>query len=129
MSSGTSFSAKWILSSLFASHQKKLRQLLTFQACKLLSDRMTKTILPNYQIAFSGITIIQKLKLGKEDSLVFSCQLEIDHVTQKPKETCQSKCRRPKWTKILTFEMIFWQIFFLWAAATLKGDFNAVSKP
>ena len=96
----------------------------SFQACKLLSDRMTKTILPNYQIAFLGITIIQKLKLGKEDSLVFSCQLEIDLVTQKPKETCQSKCRRPKWTKILTFEMIFLADIFPLGSSNIEGRFQ-----
>ena len=56
----------------FTSHQKKLRKLLTFQACKLLNDKMTKTIISNCQIAFLGITVIHnsKLKLGKEDTLV-----------------------------------------------------------
>ena len=47
----------------FTSYQKKLSQLFTFQACKLLSDKMTKTILPNYQIAFLGITVIYHSKI------------------------------------------------------------------
>ena len=47
----------------FTSHQKKLRKLFTFQAYKLLSDKMTKTILPNCQIAFLGITVIYHSKI------------------------------------------------------------------
>ena len=42
--------------------------------------------------------IIQKLKfckIEKEDTLI-KIQLEIDHVTQQPKETCQRTCRGPK---------------------------------
>ena len=37
-----------------------------------------------------------QLALGKEDTLFI---LEIDHVTQQPKETCQRTCRGPKFTK------------------------------
>jgi hypothetical protein len=33
--------------------------------------------------------------LGKKTLLKYFCQLEIDHVTQKPKETCQSTCSGP----------------------------------
>ena len=32
---------------------------------------------------------------GKKTLLYYSCQLEIDHVTQQPKETCQRTCREP----------------------------------
>ena len=39
--------------------------------------------------------------LGKKTLLYYSCQLEIDHVTQQPKETCQRTCRGPK--ALLTF--------------------------
>ena len=46
----------------FTSHQKKLRKLITFQAYKLLSDKMTKTILPNCQIAFLSLTVIYHSK-------------------------------------------------------------------
>jgi hypothetical protein len=51
--------------------------------------------------SFFGVTvnfIIKKLKfckIEKEDTLILSCQLEIDHVTQHPKETCQRTCRGP----------------------------------
>ena len=34
--------------------------------------------------------------------MLFPCQLEIDHVTQKPKETCQSTCRGPRFKAIET---------------------------
>ena len=34
--------------------------------------------------------------LEKETLFLFSCQLEIDHVTQKPKETSESTCGGPK---------------------------------
>ena len=71
---------------------EKLRKVITFQAYKLLSDKMTKTILPNCQIAFLSIPVIYHSNLGKKTLLQYSCQLEIDHVTQKPKETCQSTC-------------------------------------
>ena len=37
--------------------------------------------------------------LGKK---TLFCQLEIDHVTQKPKETCQSTCRGPRFKAIET---------------------------
>jgi hypothetical protein len=47
----------------FTSQQKKLSKLITFQACKLFSDKMTKTILPNCQIAFLGITVIYHSKI------------------------------------------------------------------
>jgi DNA modification methylase len=33
--------------------------------------------------------------LGKKTLMWYFCQLEIDHVTQKPKETCQRTCRGP----------------------------------
>merc|ERR1712008_120449 len=36
------------------------------------------------------------LSFGKEDTLIIFCQLEIDHVTQQPKETCQRTCRGPR---------------------------------
>ena len=37
------------------------------------------------------------MKLGKEDDIVLLySQLEIDHVTQKPKETSQSTCGGPR---------------------------------
>ena len=35
-------------------------------------------------------------RLGKEDTLIILCQLEIGHVTQQPKETCQRTCRGPR---------------------------------
>ena len=45
------------------SHQKKLRKLITFQACKLFSVKMTKTILLNCQVAFLGVTVIYHSKI------------------------------------------------------------------
>ena len=33
--------------------------------------------------------------LGKKTLLEYFCQLEIDQVTQQPKETCQRTCRGP----------------------------------
>ena len=39
------------------------------------------------------------LILGKKTILSYFCQLEIDHVTQKPKETCQSTCGGPESTR------------------------------
>ena len=60
-----------------------------------MSDKMTKTILPNCQIAFLGITVTYHSKIEaweRRHSCNSLCQLEIDHVTQKPKETCQSTC-------------------------------------
>ena len=42
----------------FTSQQEKLSKVFTFQACKFLSDKMTKTILSNCQIAFLGIIVI-----------------------------------------------------------------------
>ena len=68
---------------------RKSEKMFTFQAYKLLSDKMTKT---NCQIAFLSIPVIYHSNLGKKTLLQYSCQLEIDHVTQKPKETCQSTC-------------------------------------
>ena len=38
------------------------------------------------------------LDLGRKKLLWYSCQLEIDHVTQKSKETCQSTCGGAKTT-------------------------------
>ena len=35
-------------------------------------------------------------QFGKENTLLYFCKLEIDHVTQKPKETCQSTCGGPR---------------------------------
>ena len=35
--------------------------------------------------------------MKKKTLLYFSCQLEIDHVTQQPKETCQRTYRGPWW--------------------------------
>ena len=64
--------------------------------------KLTKTsIFPNCQVPnsfFFGITvnfIIQKA-FGKKTLLKYFCQLEIDHVTQQPKETCQGTCRGPR---------------------------------
>ena len=64
-----------------------------------MSDKLIKTILPKCQIAFLGITAIYHSKIEaweRRHSCNSLVQLEIDHVTQKPKETCQSTCRRPK---------------------------------
>ena len=38
---------------------------------------------------------IHHTTLGEKTLLYYLCQLEIDHVTQQPKETCQSTCRGP----------------------------------
>ena len=51
------------------SHQKKLRKLLTFQACKLLSDKMTKTILPNSFFGYNCILSFNNWSLGKKTLL------------------------------------------------------------
>ena len=32
--------------------------------------------------------------------MYYSCQLEIDHVTQLKKETCQSTCNGPNWSTV-----------------------------
>ena len=64
--------------------------------------KFTKTsILPNCQVpnSFFGKTvnfIIQKQLWEKKTLLYYFCWLEIDHVTQQPKETCQRTCRGPK---------------------------------
>ena len=45
-----------------------------------------------------GITVIYHSKIEaweRRHSYKYSCQLEIDHVTQQPKETCQRTCRGP----------------------------------
>jgi hypothetical protein len=50
------------------------------------------------KIVFSGIiysSATHHTALGKKTLLYYSCQLEIDHVTQQPKETCQRTCRGP----------------------------------
>ena len=76
--------------------------MFTFQSCKILNDKIDQNInfakLPSAKyIVFFGTTVdfvIQKLnfcRIEKEDT----CQLEIDHVTQQPKETCQRICRGP----------------------------------
>ena len=39
--------------------------------------------------------VLPSLILGKNTLLSYSCQLQIDHVTQQPKETCQRTCRGP----------------------------------
>ena len=48
-------------------------------------------------------------------TVYYSCQLEIDHVNQQPKETCQSTCSRPlsvpKNIKANLGQIIFWQLF------------------
>ena len=38
---------------------------------------------------------IHHTALEKKTLLYYFCQLEIDHVTQQPKETCQRTCRGP----------------------------------
>ena len=43
-----------------------------------------------------------KTALGKEDTLIILFQLEIDHLTQQPKETCQRTCRGPELAQSLT---------------------------
>ena len=48
-----------------------------------LTFRVTKTILPKCQIAFSGIIIIYHSKIEAWERR-HSCQHEIDHVTQQP---------------------------------------------
>ena len=86
----------------FTSHQKNWEKCLFFNLSKFWMIKLTKTpILPNCQVqnSFFGITanfIIQWDNFGKEDILItWSCQLEIDHVIQQPKETCQTTCRGP----------------------------------
>ena len=43
-----------------------------------------------------GESYHSKIALGKKTLLLCFCQLEIDHVTQQPKETCQRTCRGPE---------------------------------
>ena len=50
-----------------------------------------KTLLPSCQIAFLGVSVIYHSKIEAWGRRHF-CQLEIDHVTRKPKEICQSTC-------------------------------------
>ena len=61
--------------------------------------KLTKSsILPNCQVPnslFMGITVIYHSVI-KAWERRHSYQLEIDHVAQKPKETCQTTCREPK---------------------------------
>ena len=58
---------------------------------------MSKTIFPNGQITFSGITIIFHSKIEAWERR-HSCNSHVSlrHVTKKPKETCQSTCKGPQ---------------------------------
>ena len=64
--------------------------------------KLTKiSILPNCQVPNSFFGIIYSsathhTALRKQTPLYYLCQLEIDHVTQLPKETCERTCRGPK---------------------------------
>ena len=66
--------------------------------------KLIKTsILPNFQVPNSLFfcKIIKKIIhfiQRKKTLLYYSCQLEIDHVTQLKKETCQSTCNGPKYS-------------------------------
>ena len=86
---------------------KKLRNLsrkcLLFNLANFWMVKLTITsILPNCQVPNSFI--IQKQLWKKKKLLSYLCQLEIDLVTQQPKETCQRTCRQPmysSWDKML----------------------------
>ena len=59
-----------------------------------MSDKLTKTILPKCQIGFLGISVIYHSKMeaweGRHSCSSLVSLIEIDHVTQKSKETSQS---------------------------------------
>ena len=54
---------------------------------------------------------------GKEYTLI-SCKLEIDYMTQQPKETCQRICRGPRWIvlredpKEKLLRAVIWHLFW-----------------
>ena len=60
------------------------------------------SILPNFQVFCKIIKKNHSFHSNKKTLLYYSCQLEIDHVTPKPKETCQSTCGGAWCTKNLT---------------------------
>ena len=61
---------------------------------------------------------------GKEYTLI-SCKLEIDYMTQQPKETCQRICRGPRWIvlredpKEKLLRAVIWHLF--WYSAVVVG--------
>ena len=84
------------------------RFLLAFESRDLSqADKSIKRMfsVPNFFFCLSGLRperqknnfYYSSLSLGKKTRFHYFCQLEIDHVTQKPKGTCQSTCGEPKY--------------------------------
>jgi hypothetical protein len=77
---------------------EKLRKKFTFQCCTFLNDKIDQNI--NFAKLSSAKYFFwcnlefcyPSLSFGKKTLKWYSCQLEIDHVTQQPKETCQRTC-------------------------------------
>ena len=91
-------SAKWMLSIL--SDLPLTRKTEIFFLNDKIDQNINSAKLPNS--VFFGIAVNftfknwSFVKSKKKTLLLYSCQLEIDHVTQQPKETCQRTCRWPK---------------------------------
>ena len=80
--------------------------------------KLIKTsILPNFQVPNSLFfcKIIKKIIhfiQRKKTLLYYSCQLEIDHMTQLKKETCQSTCNGPSCSSMnSTYLKLEWKLF------------------
>ena len=68
----------------FTSHKKNWGKMIKFIKTSILPNRC--------QIGVFGIIVFFLfifIHLRKKTLLYYSCQLEIDHATQQPKETCQ----------------------------------------
>ena len=68
---------------------EKLSKVFTFQSWKFCQIAKCQIV---FCIIYSSAT--HHSALGTKTLLYYSCQLEIDHVTQQPKETCQRTCRK-----------------------------------
>ena len=76
---------------IFTAHQKNW---------VFLNDKNDQNIdfakLPNNYVGIIYGSATDHTALRKKALLCYSCQLEIDHLTPQPKETCQMACRGPQ---------------------------------
>ena len=82
----------------------------------ILTKNINFAKLQSAKIGYFGIIVnfvVYFIPLGKKTLLKHSCQLEIDHVTQKPKETCQRTCRGHCWKKKSKYSLKFFLNSFL----------------
>ena len=108
-------SSTWPLTSFFwlLSHVIDLKLTKVLWECLLIQSwvmgsRTSFSVSQQLKPELSAKQMLSILsELGRKTLLWYFCQLEIDHVTQQPNETCQRTCRWPESLNIWFFFCCF----------------------